>query len=122
VEPANPETNTPAKYERINVPVHKVWPQLEALVEKGLAKSIGVSNFGVQSLWDLLSYAKIKPAANEVEIHPLYNQADLVRYMKENDILPIAYSPIARAATTEKKRGTDNVLETEIIKKCVEKY
>ena len=52
----------------------------------------------------------------------MYNQADLVKFCKDNDILPIAYSPIARAATTEKKRGTDNVLETEIIQKCSEKY
>jgi len=57
-----------------------------------------------------LSYAKIKPAANEVEIHPLYNQADLVKFCRDNDILPIAYSPIARAATVEKKRGTDVVI------------
>ncbi|CDW84375.1 UNKNOWN [Stylonychia lemnae] len=122
VEPANPETNTPAKYERINIPVHKVWPQLEALVEKGLVRSIGVSNFGVQSLWDLQSYAKIIPAVNEIEINPLYAQTDLVKYCLANNILPIAYTPIARAATTEKKRGTDNVLETDIVQACSKKY
>jgi len=45
---------------------------MEALVEKGLVKNIGVSNFNVQLIWDMLSYAKIRPVANEVEIHP-YN-------------------------------------------------
>lgn len=53
-----------AVYERMRMPMHKVWPQMEALVAKGLAKSIGVSNFNVQLLWDLLSYCQIKPAAN----------------------------------------------------------
>jgi len=44
---------------------------MEALVEKGLTKSIGLSNCGVQLTWDLLSYCKIQPACNEIEIHPL---------------------------------------------------
>ena len=58
-------------YERINIPMYKIWEQMEALVEKGLTKSIGVSNFNVQMVWDMLSYAKIKPVVNEVELHPL---------------------------------------------------
>lgn len=103
------------KHERINIPVHKVWPQLEALVEQGLVRSIGVSNFGVQSLWDLLSYCKVKSAVNEVEIHPLYAQEDLVKYCVSNDIVPVAYCPIARATNTEKKRGTDSVVDTAIV-------
>jgi len=68
-----PSTDRPAIYSIINLPVHKVWPQLERLVALGLVRSIGVSNFCVQSLWDLLSYAEIKPLVNEVEIHPLFN-------------------------------------------------
>jgi len=58
-------------YERINIPMYKIWSQMEALVDKGLVKSIGVSNFNVQALWDMLSYARIKPVCNEVELHPL---------------------------------------------------
>jgi diketogulonate reductase-like aldo/keto reductase len=44
---------------------------MESLVEKGLVRSIGVSNFNLQMLWDMLSYANIPPACNEVELHPL---------------------------------------------------
>jgi len=43
---------------------------MEACVQKGLTKSIGVCNFGVQLLLDLLSYAQIKPVVNQIEIHP----------------------------------------------------
>jgi len=45
-------------------PLHQLWPDMEALVEKGLTKSIGVSNFNTQLLWDLMSYCKIKPVVN----------------------------------------------------------
>ena len=45
-------------------PLHVLWPEMESLVAKGLTKSIGVSNFNTQLLWDLLTYCKIKPAVN----------------------------------------------------------
>jgi len=55
---------------------------MEALVDQGLVKSIGVSNFNVQMLWDMLSYSRIKPVINEVELHPLNAQLKLVKFMK----------------------------------------
>ena len=75
---------------------------MESLVEKGLVRSIGVSNFNLQMLWDMLSYANIPPACNEVELHPLCSQQDLVKFMHENKIVPIGYCPIARGADTAK--------------------
>jgi len=45
-------------------PMHVLWPRMEAVNEKGLAKSIGISNVNVQLLGDLLCYCKIKPATN----------------------------------------------------------
>jgi diketogulonate reductase-like aldo/keto reductase len=44
---------------------------MESLVDKGLVKSIGVSNFSVQLIWDMLSYARIPPTCNEIELHPM---------------------------------------------------
>jgi len=92
---------------------------MEALVDKGLVKSIGVSNFNVQSLWDMLSYCRIKPVVNEVELHPLNVQDKLVKFMVQNEIEPLAYCPIARGADTSR---CPDVSEHETIKKCREKY
>lgn len=51
-------------------PLHVLWAELEELVAKGLTKSIGLSNFNTQLIWDLLSYCKIKPVANQIELNP----------------------------------------------------
>ena len=48
----------------VKVPMHVLWRKMEDLVKKGLTKSIGVSNFNIQLLADLLTYAEIKPAVN----------------------------------------------------------
>lgn len=80
----------------IRVPLSQTWAQLEGLVEKGLIKSIGVSNFNFQLLNDLLSYAKIKPVCNQIELHPFLSQHDFVEWLKDNDIVPVAYTPLAK--------------------------
>jgi diketogulonate reductase-like aldo/keto reductase len=63
-------------------------------------------------VWDLLSYAEIKPVVNEIELHPLLSQPDMLKYLKSENIIPIAYAPIARGADTRK---CPNILEHEII-------
>ena len=65
------------------VPVHVLWQKLEAMVDAGLTKSIGVSNFNLQMLADLLCYCRIKPVANEIELNPTCTQPELVRFMQE---------------------------------------
>ena len=80
-------------------PLHVLWPEMEALVEKGLVKSIGVSNFNTQLLWDLLTYAKIQPACNQIELNPQSVQSELVRFCQAKEILPIAYTPIGLPGT-----------------------
>jgi diketogulonate reductase-like aldo/keto reductase len=61
------------------VPLSDTWRAMEKLVEEGLVKQIGVSNFGVQLLADLLTYAKIKPICNQVELHPYHAQPSLLK-------------------------------------------
>jgi len=106
------------------VPAHKVWRQMEDLVIKGYTRSIGVCNYNVQSLMDLLSYAKIKPVVNQFEFHPYLNQINLVKYCQANDIQVMAYNSICRGGYVSKYHShvNLNLLEEEIIKEMAEKY
>ncbi|GMF09873.1 unnamed protein product [Phytophthora lilii] len=76
----------------------ETWRALEELQEQGILKDIGVSNFGEAHLEKLLKAAKVKPAVNQVELHPWLTRSSLVKYCKEHDILLEAYSPLAKAA------------------------
>ena len=106
-------------YKRINMPMYKIWEQMEALVDKGLAKSIGISNFNVQLTWDMLSYCRIKPVCNEIELNPVCVQEQLVKYLKDNGIEPIAYCPVAKGHDTSR---LPDLTETEEVKTLMAKY
>ena len=63
------------------------WRAMEALVENGLVKSIGVSNFGVKLIEELCAFAKVMPVVNQIEVHPQLQQERLVKYCKSKGIL-----------------------------------
>lgn len=75
-------------------PIADTWKAMEALVEKGLVKHIGVSNFNVPKIQKLMETAKIVPEMNQVESHPLLAQNELVQFCNDNQILYTAYSPL----------------------------
>lgn len=89
-----------------NVPIQATWQAMESLVSKGLVKSIGVSNFTAPMIIDLLSYAKIPPATNQVELHPYFPQTDLVNFCQYKDITVTAYSPFAHEGPHHFDHGT----------------
>ncbi|EUC31089.1 hypothetical protein COCCADRAFT_28131 [Bipolaris zeicola 26-R-13] len=70
------------------------WHAMEEIYESGKAKSIGVSNWTIDGLKKLLSFAKVKPMMNQIEIHPFLPNSDLVKFCQDNDILVSAYSPL----------------------------
>ncbi|CAH1269909.1 AKR1B10 [Branchiostoma lanceolatum] len=74
------------------------WKGMEPLVDEGLAKSIGVSNFNKQQLERLVQNCRIKPAVNQVELHPYLAQQDLVDFCKRNNVLLTAYSALGAPA------------------------
>ena len=74
------------------------WRQLEKLYEKGYIKAIGVSNFDVRHLEQLRQIAHIVPAVNQIELHPLWYQKQLLEYCQENGIQVQASAPLARGA------------------------
>ncbi|KAJ7587352.1 Aldo/keto reductase [Mycena floridula] len=70
------------------------WAGMEAVLAKGKAKSIGVSNFSELNLGKILPTATVKPAVNQLELHPYNPQHKLLAYLKEQGIRPEAYSPL----------------------------
>jgi glycerol 2-dehydrogenase (NADP+) len=67
---------------------------MEAVNKAGKAKAIGVSNMSVPKLEKLLKTATITPAANQIELHPLCPQQEVVDFCQKNGILVQAYSPL----------------------------
>lgn len=72
----------------------ETWKALEKLYDEGRVRAIGVSNFHVQHLEDLLTVAKVTPMVNQVEFHPLLTQEELRTYCKEFNIQFEAWSPL----------------------------
>lgn len=99
-------------------PLHETWAALEALVDAGLIKNIGVSNFGVQLLADLLTYARIAPVCNQVELHPYHAQPELVKACAYFGLTVVAYSPLG--TTPQWQKGKPNVREDPVIKRIAE--
>jgi diketogulonate reductase-like aldo/keto reductase len=67
----------------VPVPLAETWRAMEELVGSGLVRRIGVSNFGVSLLRDLLAYAKVRPSVLQVELHPFLTQEKLLRFCRE---------------------------------------
>lgn len=87
------------------------WRALETLYKEGRVKAIGVSNFQIHHLENLMKDAEIKPMINQVEYHPRLTQKDLTAFCKENNIQLEAWSPLMQGQLLE------NVELQEIAKK-----
>jgi diketogulonate reductase-like aldo/keto reductase len=72
----------------------ETWRAFEKLYKDGRARAIGVSNFQVHHLQDVMSGCEIVPMANQVEFHPLLTQKTLREFCRKNEILFIAWSPL----------------------------
>lgn len=79
------------------ISIRETWEAMEELVSAGLVRAIGVSNFTAPLLLDLFSYAKTKPAVNQIELHPYLQQSRLVDFCHRLGMVVTAYSPLARS-------------------------
>lgn len=89
--PVDPVTK---RYRLANVPIADTWAALEKQVRAGKIRSIGISNFTIEQTQELLKTATIPPAVNQIEAHPWLQQPELMKFMKEKNILVVAYSPL----------------------------
>ena len=79
------------------------YQSLEKLVEQGVCRSIGVSNFGVHHLEELLENCKIPPVVNQIELHPFFFRKGIVDFCSANGIVVQAYSPLAKGERVNDK-------------------
>jgi diketogulonate reductase-like aldo/keto reductase len=91
----------------------KTWRQMEELVRRGLVRQIGSSNMTIPKLELLLRDAEIPPVANQMELHPHFQQPELVRYVVDHGIVPIAYSPLGSPGRPERDRTPEDTVDIE---------
>ncbi|KAI8069190.1 xylose reductase [Gongronella butleri] len=107
-------------------PMHECWREMEKLKEDGLVKDIGVSNFNVQLLMDMLTYANIKPSLLQVELHPYLQQQHLVNWVQAQGIAMTAYSsfgPTSFVSTGSKRaKSVEPLFENPVVKDIAAKY
>lgn len=102
-----------------NVPIWEAWQAMEALVKKGLVKSIGVANFTTMMIVDLLTYATIRPVMDQIELHPYNTQEELVAFCKHKSIAVTAYSPLGRQGAD---REGPRLFDENIVERLAKKY
>lgn len=106
------------------LPLIGTWRGMEAAHAAGLTRHIGVSNFSVKKLKALLVEAKVRPENNQVELHPLLAQNELLAYCKAEGIHLTAYSPLGSFDRSAALKGTDepNLFDHPIIKDVAKKH
>jgi D-xylose reductase len=106
------------------VPIADTWRAMEELVSAGLVRNIGVCNFGVSLLRDLLSYAEIRPAVLQVEMHPYLTQEKLVRFCGEQEIAVTAFSPLGAASYFQIGMATQDeaVLDQPVVREAAARH
>lgn len=86
----------------------KTWRQMEKLVEMGLVRHIGTSNMTIPKLKLVLRDAQIKPAVNEMELHPHFQQPELFQFVKDHGIEPIGFCPLGSPHRPERDRTPED--------------
>ncbi|WP_339288542.1 aldo/keto reductase [Paenibacillus sp. FSL E2-0201] len=90
----------------------ETWRALETLYKEGRVKAIGVSNFQIHHLEDVMKDAEIKPMVNQVELHPYLSQQPLLSFCKEQGIQLEAWSPLMQG----------QLLDQPVLKQIAAKY
>jgi len=99
------------------VPLSDTWKGMEAVLEMGLSRHIGVSNFSSRKQSELLAHCLIKPEVNQVERHPLLQQHQLLADCAASGVHVTAYSPLGSGDRPAALKGADEpvLLENPVI-------
>lgn len=111
------------------VPIRETWESLEEAVDAGIARSIGVSNFQAQSLYDMMTYTRHPISSLQIEHHPYLVQPDLISMCQENGIVVTAYSSFGPQSFLElpeafnkRAKNIAPLLETKVVTSIAERH
>lgn len=91
----------------------ETWYQMERLVKAGYVRYIGTSNMTIPKLKLVVRDATIMPVANEMELHPLFQQPELFDYCMDMGIQPIGFSPIGSPTRPDRDKTPDDLVDIE---------
>ncbi|WML44647.1 aldo/keto reductase [Neobacillus sp. PS3-40] len=94
--------------------VHGSWRAMEELYNEGIIRAIGVSNFQMDRLIDLIIHNGVTPAVNQVETHPFCQQIESAEFMIENNVQIESWGPFAE--------GRNNMFQNEVLVSLAKKY
>jgi alcohol dehydrogenase (NADP+) len=106
------------------LPISLTWKALEDCVTQGLVRNIGVCNFSVSKLDALCRQVSIRPAMNQIELHPYLQQGTMLEFCRENGIQVTAYSPLGSGDRPAgmKKSGEPTLLDNPVIQRVAAKH
>jgi alcohol dehydrogenase (NADP+) len=102
------ESRSPDAKPYIHENFMRTWRQMEKLVDSGLVRHIGTSNVTIPKLELILRDARIRPAVNEMELHPHFQQPELFEYVRAHGIEPIGYCPLGSPNRPDRDRTPDD--------------
>lgn len=94
--------------------IHGSWRAMEELYEAGKIKAIGVANFQIDRLMDLIAFNKVPPAVNQIETHPFNQQTEVQAFLIENNVQIESWGPFAE--------GKNNIFQNEIFLEIAQKH
>ncbi|KAJ4992485.1 d-xylose reductase [Stagonosporopsis vannaccii] len=110
-------------------PIRETWEALEELHAGGFVRNIGVSNFNSQLVFDVFTYAKVKPCMLQIEHHPYLVQPNLIDFCRDQGIMVTGYSSFGPQSFLElppnfptKASQMQSLFEVPLIKKLAAKY
>jgi diketogulonate reductase-like aldo/keto reductase len=94
--------------------VYGTWRAMEELHKAGRIRAIGISNFYPDRLVDFVLHNEVKPAVNQIEIHPFHQQTDAVKILEEYGVQPEAWGPFAE--------GKNGLFTNEVLQPIADKH
>ncbi|CAL4060135.1 unnamed protein product [Meganyctiphanes norvegica] len=93
-----------------------VWKEMEKMVDLGLVKSIGISNFSMKQIRKICAVARIPPSVHQVEMHVEFQQDEMHKFCEANNIIMTAYAPLGSPGRPATSKSVPELLKNPVVK------